>query len=488
MSSPRPYRILIVDDDESLHGVFACMLAPASDFFPAARVTEPVGWLESPKPVFPSFEIDFAFQGQQGLDLIIRAQAEDRPYTMAFVDMRMPPGWDGITTIGHIWERCRNLQVVICTGHTDFSWHDLIRKFGHSDRLLILKKPFDITEVRQVAYSLAEKWDLAHQAENHLQRLQKLVDERTSKLQEANLSLQREMAKQQEAEAARSLMEMKLRHAQKMESIGQLAAGIAHEINTPTQYIGDNIRFLQTSFADLNHLHENYHRLLGAARENAVTPALIAETDFALNQMNFDFLVAEIPKAISQSLEGVERVARIVRAMKDFSHPGTKHKSFIDLNQAIETTLAVAGNEWKYVSKMVTEFDATLPPVPCFPGELNQVILNLVVNAAHAIADITADGSKSMGTITVITRRHGEWIEIHIRDTGGGIPEKIRANIFDPFFTTKPVGKGTGQGLAIAHTVIVEQHGGQLTFETEPGVGTCFIIRLPLDPITLPEP
>jgi signal transduction histidine kinase len=155
------------------------------------------------------------------------------------------------------------------------------------------------------------------------------------------------------------------------------------------------------------------------------------------------------------------------------------------LNKAIKTTLTVAGNEWKYIATIATNFDPLLPLVPCLPGEFNQVILNLVVNAAHAIGDVVGDGSRGLGVITASTRRCGDWAEIRIRDTGRGVPENIRSRIFDPFFTTKPVGKGTGQGLAIAHAVIVDQHQGQLTFETEMGAGTVFIIRLPLAPVAL---
>jgi len=276
-------------------------------------------------------------------------------------------------------------------------------------------------------------------------------------------------------------MEMQLRHAQKLESIGQLAAGIAHEINTPTQYIGDNIRFLQTSFADLRELQTKYARLLEAAKNHAVSPEIVAETQEVAERVNADFLLNEIPDAIRQSLEGVDRVARIVGAMKDFSHPGTGEKTPVDLNKAVETTLTVAGNEWKYFATIATDFDPDLPPIPCLPGELNQVILNLVVNAAHAIADVVGNGGKGKGVITASTRRCGDWAEISIRDTGTGIPEKIRGKIFDPFFTTKPVGKGTGQGLAIARSVIVDQHGGVLSFESEMGRGTTFIVRLPMN-------
>jgi PAS domain S-box-containing protein len=794
MKPEQPYRILVIDDDESLHGVFSCMLG--SDFPPpkfngnshgngnGSGLAEMSRVVTTPTPplTFPTFEIDFAFQGQDGLECVRKALAERRPYTMAFVDMRMPPGWNGIETISHIWKECFDLQIVICTGYSDFSWHDLIRQFGHSDRLLILKKPFDMTEVRQVAYSLAEKWDLAHQAMSHLQRLQKLVSERTASLQDANHSLQRkiienkaaerrlltqysvsqalaqtatldaaveiifqivcrsldwdwggfwqvdaqanvlrlanhwsgpdapyaefsalsrttvkepgaglpgrvwssgqaiwfrdifldtsssrstaasgsglhgaiafpicagakmlgvmeflshemrerdrdmqqtftvigsaigqfierrqaaedlkrerdyidqiiretpalvvgiapegmttfvnpsaarhtgysqeeligkdwwqllyrgddfrqveqffrdlekgpvrdyemvlttktggkrtvswnslskfdesgrlteligfgnDITERKRAETERGAMEMQLRHAQKMESVGHLAAGIAHEINTPTQYLGDNIRFLETAFGDLRELQIQYQQLLRAARENTLTPALLSETEAATGRANIDFLLKEIPAAIRQSLEGVERVTRIVRAMKDFSHPGTGEKTPIDLNKAIETTLTVAGNEWKYVAKIETDFDPELPKVPCLPGEFNQVILNLIVNASHAIADVVGDGGKELGVITASTRRCGEWAEIRIRDTGTGIPEKIRGKIFDPFFTTKPVGKGTGQGLAISHAVIVDQHQGQLTFESELGAGTVFIIRLPLKPAPREKP
>jgi signal transduction histidine kinase len=190
-------------------------------------------------------------------------------------------------------------------------------------------------------------------------------------------------------------------------------------------------------------------------------------------------LKEEIPKALSQALSGVQRVARIVQAMKDFSHPGTESKTPIDLNRAIESTLTVCRNEWKYVAELETDLDASLPAVSCLPGEFNQVILNIVVNAAHAIADQAKDGEK--GVIRVTTRRVNDRVEIRISDTGTGIPESARGRVFDPFFTTKEVGKGTGQGLAIARSVVVDKHQGEIFFETEMGKGTTFIIRLPIE-------
>ena len=228
--------------------------------------------------------------------------------------------------------------------------------------------------------------------------------------------------------------------SQKLESIGQLAAGIAHEINTPTQ---------------------------------------IEACEAAIREADLNYLLSEIPQAIFQSLEGISRVGTIVQAMKEFAHPGTHEKIAVNLNNAIRSTVTVASNEWKYVADMRTNLDESLPPVPCLVGQFNQVVLNIIVNAAHAIADIVK-GTGTKGTITVSTRREGDSAEIRIADTGGGIPEAIRSKIFDPFFTTKEVGKGTGQGLAIARSVVVDKHGGTITAESELGQGTTFVIRLPL--------
>jgi signal transduction histidine kinase len=201
-------------------------------------------------------------------------------------------------------------------------------------------------------------------------------------------------------------------------------------------------------------------------------------------EADLEYLREEIPKAIQQSLEGVERVSKIVGAMKEFSHPGTTEKVAIDINRSIESTITVARNEWKYVAELVTDFDLSMQLIPCLPGEFNQVILNMIINAAHAIAAIEDNQSGKKGTITVSTRDQGKYAEIRISDTGTGIPESIRPRIFDPFFTTKEVGKGTGQGLAIAHSVIVDKHGGTIRFESEMGKGTTFVITLPTSVIT----
>lgn len=274
--------------------------------------------------------------------------------------------------------------------------------------------------------------------------------------------------------------EHELRQAQKLEAIGQLAAGIAHEINTPVQYIGDNVRFLDNSFRDMATVHEKIKHLLQVMKQSGYLSDLVQELENIGEAVDLDFLMEEIPSTIAQTLEGVDRVSVILRAMREFSHPGSKEKTHIDINRAIESTITVCRNEWKYVAEVETSLAANLPLLLCLPGELNQVFLNLIINAAHAISDVTDNGNTGKGVINISTQSDNHWMEIHISDTGSGIPDSIQDRIFDPFFTTKKLGKGTGQGLAIARSIVVDKHQGVLRFTTEHGKGTTFIIQLPL--------
>ncbi len=276
------------------------------------------------------------------------------------------------------------------------------------------------------------------------------------------------------------LLENQLMQAQKLESIGQLAAGVAHEINTPIQFLGDNSRFLQESFEDLQKVLDGYSKLIDDTPQTNTQNEQCQKVRSIIQEVDLDYLIQEIPKSIEQSLEGIERVASIVRAMKEFSHPGVEGKTPIDINAAIESTITISRNEWKYVAEIEKDFDQKKPIVSCFAGKINQVVLNLIVNAAHAVADVAGKDGNVTGTIRLSTHVNGEWVEIQIADSGAGIPDHICNKIFDPFFTTKEVGKGTGQGLSIAHNVVVNEHGGTISFETELGKGTTFIIRLPL--------
>ena len=275
--------------------------------------------------------------------------------------------------------------------------------------------------------------------------------------------------------------EAKLHQSHKMEAIGQLAAGIAHEINTPTQFVGDNTRFLQDAFGDLIQAGSLYKELIKAAKSGPVSEKLIESLEKRFAELDIGYLEEEVPLAIQQTLKGVDRITNIVQAMKIFAHPGGIAKEPIDINKEIEKTITITRNEWKYVARLITDFDSTLPAVPCYRAEFNQVILNLIVNAAHAIEDLNGRNSPEQGTIKISTGRDGNWAEIRICDTGVGIPEAVRHRIFDLFFTTKAPGRGTGQGLAIAHSVIVEKHNGTINIETKESQGTAFILRLPID-------
>jgi two-component system NtrC family sensor kinase len=258
-----------------------------------------------------------------------------------------------------------------------------------------------------------------------------------------------------------------------------LAAGVAHEINTPIQYVGDNLNFLLDSWNSL-------FKLLAACGEPADTE-LASGTRETLDRMfklaaeiDVDYLQMEIPKAIQQSLDGVKRVAEIVGAMRELSHPGGAVKAAVDLNHAIKNTIVVSKNTWKYVADLTTDFDPDLGLVNCIAGDVNQVMLNLIINAADAISERVKAGDSERGRITVCTRREADSVEIRVSDTGTGIPDAVQSRIFDPFFTTKGVGKGTGQGLAIAHAIVVQKHQGTIQLETTSGVGTTFVIRLPI--------
>lgn len=299
--------------------------------------------------------------------------------------------------------------------------------------------------------------------------------------------ISRDITARKAAEEARWKMEAQLQQAYKLESLGRLAAGIAHEINTPTQYVADNTRFAIDAFAKLHEVIDAYRALrqsLAAATAAPAPDARYAESVTAVAateaRVELDYLLGEIPHCLQQSLDGLARVAQIVRSLKEFAHPYSPHLEPANLNRTIDTAIAVSRHEWKYVAEVVTELDPDLPPVPCVVDEINQTMLNLLVNAAHAVEEMAKTRPQSKGRITVRSRREDGVAVIEVEDTGTGIPESIRDHIFEPFVTTKPAGKGTGQGLAIVHTFIVKHHQGTIDVKTELGVGTKFTLRIPL--------
>lgn len=286
-------------------------------------------------------------------------------------------------------------------------------------------------------------------------------------------------ARKQAAEARREL-ELQLQLSQKLESIGRLAAGVAHEINTPTQFISDNTHFLTDAFAKIETVLAQYRALCMAAGIEGACTAAVAAVVEAEHEAELDYILSEIPHCLQQSIDGLARVAGIVGSLKEFAHPNLPELVPSDLNRAINISVVVSRHEWKYVADLATELDPSLPLVPCVVDEFNQVMLNLIVNSAHAIADALKGRGQSRGKITIRTKSEPQWAIIEVEDTGTGIPPDLIDRIFEPFFTTKAPGKGTGQGLAIARSVIVKHHGGTIDVRTTPGSGATFILRLPL--------
>ena len=334
---------------------------------------------------------------------------------------------------------------------------EVTRRDGSSFWLGVAIRPiFDATG--RLTHSVAVGADItAKRQESH--KKQELQDKLVSEMRE------------------RERMGIELQLAQKLESVGRLAAGIAHEINTPIQYVGDSVHFLRGGFEDFNRLLDGWTEAIAALPDTPEHAALRLAVAAVTQQRDLEFLRSEIPKSFERTFDGIERVTNIVKAMKEFAHPDTNEHSPSDLNHALQTTLLVASNEYKYLAKVYTDF-AELPDVVCNVGELNQVFLNLIVNAAHAIHDAGKD--LTSGEIRISTARAGDSAVIRISDNGCGVPPENLARLYDPFFTTKEVGRGTGQGLAIAHSILVDKHGGDISVQSEVGVGTEFTLRLPV--------
>lgn len=579
MIASKPTRVLIVDDNRDIHEDFRKILArvseeQATDAAEAAFFGEDA---ERTETRGPRYELDDAYQGQEALQLVIDACDRGEPYAFAFVDMRMPPGWDGIETIERLWSADPELLVVVCTAYSDYSWSDMVDRLGVNDKVLLLKKPFDNAEVQQIALALAEKRRLANLAVVRVDKLEQLVAERTASLRDAHLESEQLLnaissllvgvdvtgrvyrwnataaevfATTAERAVGRKLLdlgidwsdptpvrellesggdeersinvgfthathgyrlleltahtvysgesrlgslllgvditekktlEQQLLNAQKLESVGQLAAGVAHEINTPMQYLGDNLDYLDNKISKTAPLLEAYDTVLSLAKASGEEPQLISDIQEKLRKLKVKSFIKQVPGAIADSRDGVKHVSRIVRAMKELSHPGQDQRSPLDVNNALESAVAVSTNEWKYVADVDLQLDDSLPFICAYAGELSQVFLNILVNAAHAIGDTNDGGSGPKGTISIRTYSTDTHVTVLIGDTGTGMSDDVKQRIFDPFFTTKEVGKGTGQGLAIAHSVVVQKHGGTLSCDSTPGEGTTFVLELPIE-------
>ena len=455
MNIPPNRRILLVDDMPAIHADFRKILAPRPASDAGLDAAEAALFGEPPKPAStaPAFELDSAYQGQEALAKVQAALAAGLPYALAFVDMRMPPGWDGMQTIEQLWLADPCLQVVICTAYADTSWEQVLARLDVRDRLLILKKPFDAIEVYQLAHTLTAKWQLTQQAAAQLTRLEEAVAERTQALQaEVN---------------ERKQLQVQLVQSEKLASIGQLAAGVAHEINNPIGYIFSNFGTLERYLAQLFEMVAAYEN----AEASVAPPALAAGLRALRERVELAFLKEDIPVLMRESKEGIERVRKIVQDLKDFSRvDSTQEWQWADLHQGIDSTLNVVASEIKYRADVVKEY-GSIPDIECLPSQINQVVMNLVVNAAHAMGE-------ARGCITIRTGAHAEQVWLEVADTGSGIAPDALPRIFEPFFTTKPVGKGTGLGLSLSYG-IVQKHDGRIEVDSVVGRGTTFRVTLP---------
>lgn len=476
-------RILLIDDNPAIHDDFRKALAPRARAG-ASLVDLEAALFGEAEPTQPeqdvTFDIDSSLQGADGVRLVREAIANGRPYALAFVDIRMPPGWDGVETIERLWSVDPDLQVAICSAYSDYSGNDIRRRLGESDGLLILKKPFDTTEVTQLAHAMTRKWSLQQAQRKRAAELDALVRSRTFELEQTNLALAAEMKHRERVEAD-------LRLSQKLESIGQLAAGIAHEINTPVQYVAHNVVFLRDSYFDLERLRLKLRAACAHRDANREYNMAIEEIERLERDMDVEFIAGHAPQAFDSALHGLERISTIVQAMRVFGHHEGSEFKAVDLNKIVMSTLEVARNEYRMFADVELDL-GELPPITCRGGELGQVFLNLIVNAAHAIeARVGKTGAR--GTIRVRSAIEGSDAVFSVEDTGCGIPDSVRERIFDPFFTTKEVGRGTGQGLSIARSIIVERHHGTIGVTSVVGQGSTFTIRLPLAmPLSTIEP
>ncbi|KAB2903082.1 MAG: response regulator [Burkholderiaceae bacterium] len=453
-------RILLVDDMPSIHEDFRKVLLPdtSSSELDAAEALLFGTTVSSSAPLFM---LDSAYQGQEALALLIRAQEAGAPYALAFVDMRMPPGWDGIETIERLWAQDPQLQVVVCTAYSDHSWTEILERLDARDRLLILKKPFDPIEVRQLASALTEKWHLVQQAARHTEQLERTVQERTRDLEAANTALHAEIRERKQLEA-------QLVQTEKMSALGQLVAGIAHEINNPVGFVMSNLGTLQRYSESLFRLIDAYK----AAEPGIASPTVSADLAAQRKAVDLDYLAEDIPVLLRESLDGTVRIRQIVQDLKDFSRAeSTQDWIDADLHQGIDSTINIAAAEIKYTADVVKDY-GPLPLVQCLPAQINQVVMNLVVNAAHAMGP-------ERGTLTIRTGMGDAEAWFEVADTGKGIPSHMLHRIFDPFFTTKPVGQGTGLGLSISYGII-KRHHGRIDVRSEIDQGTTFRVTLPI--------
>jgi len=438
-------RVLIVDDNRAIHSDLRKVLAGDQQATGLAASAEALFGETADQPLSLQYEIDSAFQGMEALALVRAAKSEGRPYALAFVDMRMPPGWDGVETIQHLWLEDPSLQVCICTAYSDYSWSEISTRLKCNDGWLILKKPFDNIEVCQVAAALTEKRRLGELAHLRLHDLETRVAERTATLNETNEQLRREIADRMAVEVTLRDREVQLSNSKKLEAVGQLAGGVAHEFNNLLQIITGHGQCALDELSPAEPLYEELQQILHASGRAAV----------------------------------------LVNQLLGFSRRQVLRPVLLDVNKLMTDFVEMARPLFGQQISLETSFHQDTNWANVDPDQLRQAILNLVLNARDAMPEegilTLSTCNTSLATLPKPSADDplpGTYVEIAVRDTGSGIPASALDRIFEPFFTTKDIGKGTGLGLAMVHGV-VKQHGGTVSVSSQDGAGATFRILLP---------
>ena len=458
-------KILVIDDDEGIRETYQGIFTPEpdSDVLSSGMALFGPGAGEKKKPVRQKeYEICLAENGSHGIERVKAAVAEGFPFAVAFIDMKMP-GLDGAHTSRQIWEIDPGIKIIIVTAYSEYTPEDIISVTGRDD-IFYLRKPFNHEEILQFARALTNEWNLERKRDLLEVDLKKANEE----LEDMNQNLKNKVQKQ-----ASMIVQ-----AEKMASVGLLAAGVAHEINNPIAFVNSNLSTAKKYFTKITNLYQEYagvEAFLEQSGSEKATELLKNLTDFK-KENEIDMIMEDLEDLADESLEGINRVKVIVQDLKTFSRIDEAEYKHIDINKAIDTTLNIVKNEIKYKA-LVEKHYGDFPEIKCYPQKISQVFMNLLINAAQAI--------DQKGTIKITTRmitkgrrEEDRFIEIIISDTGCGIPEENLSKLFDPFFTTKPVGSGTGLGLSIVYE-IVKAHEGHIDAVSEPGKGTQFTMLLP---------
>jgi signal transduction histidine kinase len=433
-AAPASPRILVVDDNVKIHEDIRKLLVPSAPSDELGALEAELFGAGRPRDSSPGFELDFADRGEVAAELVARSLDRGALYAVAFVDVRMP-GWDGVRTATELWRLDARIQIVFCTAYSDYAWEDFATKLRATDSFIVLKKPFDPIEVRQLAHAMSAKWALERERESREAVLERQVRERTSELAATNARLEREMESRAQAEKA-------LRRAHKLEALGRLAAGIGHEINNPLTYVAGNVTFAIDRLRALSEL------------------APSAE-------------IEELLDALGEAADGAERIRRIVEEIRTFTRASEAAVTSAELQASLEAAERTVASS----TRLHARFEHALADVPAVFADrrrIEQVLVNVLMNAAQALSAEKVHTNVIRVTTRAPSATH---VEIEIADDGHGIDEADLEKVFDPFFTRRPQGQGTGLGLWICKT-LVEGFGGTIAIESAKGVGTTVRIRL----------